>query len=150
MLKDPGMTASARTEALLFAAARAELVDKVIAPALERGETVICDRFLDSSLAYQGAGRGLGLDAVREINAFGVGDVVPHVTVLLDIDPAAAADRAGELDRFEAEGLELQHKVADAYRRLAATDPTRWRVVDAARDAATVHAEVVELVTAAR
>ena len=140
------MAPSPRTEALLFAAARAELGSQVIEPALAQGLTVICDRFLDSSLAYQGAARGLGVEEVGGINRFGIGALAPDLTILLDLAPAAARARAGEPDRFEAEGLRLQERVLDAYRALARAEPTRWRVVDATRDEGAVHVEILELV----
>src|SRR5438045_3520411 len=98
ILKDPAVELSPRTEALLFAAARAELVEQVIRPALEAGRTVVSDRFIDSSLAYQGGARGLGLEEVAAINRFALGGVRPDLTLLLDIDPSAAARRAGESD----------------------------------------------------
>ncbi|HLM28108.1 MAG TPA: dTMP kinase, partial [Thermoleophilaceae bacterium] len=119
LVKDPSAAPSPQTEALLFAAARAELVSEVILPALDRDLIVVCDRFLDSSLAYQGAARDLGIDAVRAINRFGIGPLAPDLTVLLDIQPAEAARRAGALDRFEAEGLGLQERVLEAFHALA-------------------------------
>ncbi len=146
LLKDPGVSISPRTEALLFAAARAELVDQVIRPALDDGRTVVSDRFLDSSLAYQGHARELGEDEVRRINDWAIAGVKPDLTVLLEIDPAEAARRAGVTDRFEDEGLELQQRVADAYDRMAAAEPERWVRVDAARAEDEVHAELVALV----
>src|SRR3954447_5116876 len=108
ILKDPAVELSPRGEALLFAAARAELVDQVIRPALEAGRTVVSDRFIDSSLAYQGGARGLGLEEGAAIKRFVLGGVRPAPTLLLDIDPAAAAHRSGESDRFEDEGAQLQ------------------------------------------
>jgi dTMP kinase len=151
LLKDPAIELDPRTEALLFAAARAQLVQGVIRPALDDGRVVVSDRFLDSSLAYQGHARGLGEDEVRGINEWATAALVPDLTVLLRIDPAAAAARAGvEVDRFEEEGLALQRKVAEAYERLAAAAPERWQAVDAARDADQVHADVVSLVERAR
>ncbi|MFL5894021.1 MAG: dTMP kinase [Thermoleophilaceae bacterium] len=150
LLKDPAVALGPRTEALLFAAARSELVAAVIRPALDDGRVVVSDRFLDSSLAYQGHARGLGEDEVRRINEWATGGLVPDLTVLLRIDPAEAAARAGALDRFEEEGGALQRAVADAYERLAAADPGRWHVVDAARDADAVHADVLALVERAR
>ena len=146
ILKDPGVELGAEAEALLFAAARAELVRQVIRPALDQGRTVVCDRFLDSSLAYQGAARGLGPDAVRRINAPAVGDLVPDVTVLLEIDTGAAAGRGAEDDRFEREGDALQRAVADAYGALADAEPDRFVRVDAARDPEAVHADVLAAV----
>ena len=146
ILKDPGVELGAEAEALLFAAARAELVRQVIRPALDAGRTVICDRFLDSSLAYQGAARNLGSDTVRSVNAPAVGDLVPDLTVLLWLDLAAAAERGAEDDRFEREGQALQRTVADAYAELAAAEPDRFVRVDAARDPQAVHADVLAAV----
>ena len=145
-----GPSPSPRAEALLFAAARAQLVSEVIVPALDRGLVVVCDRFLDSSLAYQGAARGLGVDAVRAINRFGIGALVPDLTVLLDIPPADAARRTGAVDRFEAEGVEFQERVLEAFRALAQAEPQRWRVVDADQDEATLHADILAMVNQAR
>ncbi|MFL5780979.1 MAG: dTMP kinase [Thermoleophilaceae bacterium] len=150
ILKDPATAIGPEAEALLFAAARAELCREVIRPALEAGRTVVCDRFLDSSLAYQGAGRGLGIDEVREINRLATAGLVPDLTILLAIDPAAALRRSGETDRFEGEGDELQRKVAAAYERLAEAEPGRFRRVDADRPADSVAADVLAIVSAAR
>src|SRR3954447_18350205 len=150
ILKDPAVELSATAEALLFAAARAELVSEVIRPALEAGKVVISDRFLDSSLAYQGGARGLGVDEVERINRFATGDLRPDLTFLLEIDPAAAAERSGESDRFEDEGAALQEAVLDAYERLVVADPARWRRLDATRAPEAVHADVLTEVEAAR
>ena len=118
-------------EAALYTAARAQHVEAVIRPALERGAIVICDRYVDSSVAYQGAGRGLGVDAVLELNLAAVGGLLPEWTVLVDIDPVVAAERVGEVrDRIERDGLELQERAAEAYRALAARFPERYVVVD--------------------
>jgi dTMP kinase len=143
LLKDAAVQLGAEAEALLFAAARAELVARVIRPALEDGRVVVSDRFLDSSLAYQGGARGLGIDEVERINRFATGGLVPDLTFLLDIDPAEAAARAGESDRFEDEGFALQEAVQHAYERLVASDPSRWRRIDATRSPDEVHAEVL-------
>jgi dTMP kinase len=150
LLKDPDADIGARTEALLFAAARAELVDAVIRPALEDGRVVVSDRYLDSSLAYQGHARGLGEDEVRRLNEWATGGLRPDLTVLLRIDPADAAARAGAGDRFEDEGLDLQRRVAGAYEQLAAAAPERWQAIDATRSEDQVHADVVALVERAR
>jgi dTMP kinase len=150
LLKDPAIELDARSEALLFAAARAELVASVIRPALDAGKVVISDRYLDSSLAYQGHARGLGEDEVRRVNVWATAGLEPDLTVLLRIDPSAAAARAGETDRFEDEGLALQRRVAEAYERLAAANPGRWKVIDGARDEDTVAAEIAGLVEFAR
>jgi dTMP kinase len=150
LLKDASTEIGPESEALLFAAARAELVARVIRPALEQGKVVVSDRFLDSSLAYQGAARGLGVEEVERINRFATGGLVPDLTLLLEIDPAAAAARAGESDRFEGEGRELQERVLTAYEQLAEADPGRWRRIDADRPADEVHAAVLAAVEAAR
>ncbi|HEX2070032.1 MAG TPA: dTMP kinase [Thermoleophilaceae bacterium] len=151
LLKDPAVDLSARAEALLFAAARAELVAGVIEPALVAGKVVVSDRFLDSSLAYQGGARGLGIEEVERINGFATGGLRPDLTLLLEIDTAVAGRRgAVEDDRFEQEGAALQRQVAAAYEQLVAADPARWRRVDADRDAAAVHADVLAAVEAAR
>jgi dTMP kinase len=110
---------------------------------------VVSDRFLDSSLAYQGGARGLGVDEVERINAFATGGLAPDLTFLLEIDPAAAAERAGESDRFEDEGAALQRAVLEAYERLVAADPGRWRRIDATRPPGEVHLEVLAEVEAA-
>lgn len=149
LVKDPLTSPTPQAEALLFAAARAQLASEVIEPALARGLTVVSDRFLDSSLAYQGAARGLGIDGVRGINRFGIAELEPDLTLLLDLDPAAAGARAGEDDRFEGEGQALQERVLEAYRTLARVEPERWRVVDAGRDEAAVHEEILALVSRA-
>jgi dTMP kinase len=150
LLKDPAIELDPRAEALLFAAARAELVASVIRPALEAGKVVISDRYLDSSLAYQGHARGLGEAEVRLVNEWATDGLEPDLTVLLRIDPATAAERAGQADRFEDEGLGLQRRVAEAYEHLAAANPARWKAIDAARDEDEVAAEVAALVSDAR
>lgn len=146
LLKDASIEVDGRTEALLFAAARAELVSEVIRPALDDGKIVISDRFLDSSLAYQGGARGLGVSEVAQVNEFATAGLRPDVTILLDLSPAAAATRAGvEVDRFEQEGAGLQESVRSAYAALAADD-SRWVVVDADRDPDEVHRDVLAVV----
>src|SRR3954447_23495863 len=150
ILKDPAVELSPRAEALLFAAARAELVEQVIRPALEEGRTVVSDRFLDSSLAYQGGARGLGMAGVGRINRSALGGVSPDLTLLLDIDPRAAAARVGESDRFEDEGVDLQQRVLEAYEELIGAEPGRWRRIDANRPPEEVHADVLAQVEPAR
>jgi dTMP kinase len=150
ILKDPSLPLSPETEALLFAAARAELVAERILPALAEGRVVVSDRFLDSSLAYQGGARGLGIEDVERVNRFATRALRPDLTFLLEISPAEAAARAGEHDRFEGEGATLQEAVLAAYERLIELDPERWRRIDAARPADAVHADVLAAVEAAR
>jgi dTMP kinase len=149
ILKDPGVELGARAEALLFAAARAELVEGVIRPALESGQVVVSDRFLDSSLAYQGVARGMGIDEVGRINRWATGGLVPDLTILLAIDPAAAVERGAEDDRFESEGVAFQLRVQEAYEQMAAAEPARWRRVEADRAPDAVHAEVLAVVESA-
>src|SRR5687767_10585659 len=121
-------------EALLYAAARAQHVDEVIRPALERGAAVICDRYLDSSVAYQGVGRGLGLDRVLELNLAAVGGLLPDRTFLLSLEPAEIGSRLGGVhDRLERESAEFHARAAAAYRDLAGRYPERIVVLDAAR-----------------
>jgi len=147
LLKDRSILVEGRTEALLFAAARAELVSEVIKPALDDGKIVISDRFLDSSLAYQGGARGLGVEEIGRVNEFATAGVRPDVTILLDLPPAVAAERAGvEVDRFEREGAELQERVRDAYEELAAREPDRWVRIAADRDPDEIHRDVLAVV----
>jgi dTMP kinase len=121
-------------EAALFAAARAELVERVIQPALEQGAVVICDRFLDSSLAYQGVARGLGVDRVLELNLPAIRGQLPDHTFLLELDAEEAAKRVGRNgDRIEREDAEFRERVADAYRLLAETFPQRIEAFDGSR-----------------
>jgi dTMP kinase len=135
LVKDARLTVGARAEALLYAAARAQLVEEALNPALEAGEWVLLDRFVDSSLAYQGGGRGLGIEQVRELNLFATGGLEPDRTLLLTLDPASAqarADARGEApDRLELAGAEFFKRIADAYAQLAAAEPRRIRVLDA-------------------
>jgi dTMP kinase len=121
---------AARTEALLMNASRAQLVEKVIRPALERDEVVVCDRFADSTLAYQGAGRGLGIDELASVISFATAGLRPDMTMLLDVpvDVGLARKHAQDQDnRFEAETLAFHTRVQAAYRALAAAEPERWR-----------------------
>lgn len=121
-------------EAALYTAARAQHVEEVIRPALERGTTVVCDRYLDSSVAYQGVGRGLGLDAVLELNLTAVGGLLPDRTVLVRLDPGTALARMGEApDRIEREGSEFVARVHGAFDALAERFPERYVVIDGTR-----------------
>lgn len=123
-----------RAEALLYAADRAHHVATVVRPALERGAVVLTDRYLDSSVAYQGVGRGLGADAVERLNLWGVEGLLPDLTVLLDLDPAVGLSRlTGEPDRLERAGADFHARMRQAYLDRAAADPRRWLVLDAAQ-----------------
>jgi dTMP kinase len=126
-----GPTMGAWAEAALFAASRAEHVEEVIRPALERGADVVCDRYVDSSLAYQGIARGLGVEAVLELNLAVTGGLLPDVTFLLLVDPGVATGRHVEPDRLEREGEQLQARVDAAYRELAVRFPDRIVTIDA-------------------
>jgi dTMP kinase len=138
LVKDPSLTIDPRAEALLYAAARAQLVAEQLRPLLADGRWVVLDRFVDSSLAYQGAGRELGVEEVRALNLFATGGVRPDRTLLLRIDPAAGlarvAGRGEDADRLEREEDRFFDRVAAAYDALAAADPGRVAVIDASRD----------------
>ena len=138
----------ARTEALLFAAARAQHSAELIRPALARGAMVLSDRYLDSSVAYQGAARGLGVEVVRDLNAVAVAGCVPDRTVLLRLDAdlaGARGDGRGDYgdDRFEREGESFQATIAAAFDELAASEPDRFLVVDATGTPEQVHDRVL-------
>lgn len=148
LVKDPALRIGARAEALLYAAARAQLVEEALEPLLSSGSWVLLDRFVDSSLAYQGAGRGLGVEAVREINLFATGGLTPDRTLLLALAPSVGQARSrsrGEgLDRLEREHAEFHARIASAYEQLAAADPARIRKIDAAQDPAHVLAAALD------
>src|SRR5262245_55587229 len=132
-------------EAALYVAARAQHVDQVIRPALDRGTMVVCDRYLDTSVAYQGAGRGLGTDTILELNLLAVGGLLPDRTVLLDVDIETALSRVGgKGDRIERAGAEFWPRVVDAYHALAERFPGRYLVVDGRRSVAEIAEEVRE------
>jgi dTMP kinase len=152
LLKDPMLELDPMAELLLFCAARAELVGQVIAPARDRGRAVVCDRFSDSSVAYQGVARGLGVERVEEICDLATGGVWPDLTILLRIDPDRAAERIGRrrADRFEGEGIELQRRVAEGYDEVARRHPERIRVIDGDAERGAVHAAVLAEVQGVR
>jgi dTMP kinase len=150
LVKDPETELSPLAETLLFGAARAELVGQVIRPALEEGKTVISDRYIDSTVAYQGGARGLGIERVEELNDWIAGGLWPDVTFLLDVPLAVAARRGGEDDRFEREGEELQRAVAAAYDDLAARHAGRYVRIDSSRSPQQVHEQVLAEVEARR
>jgi dTMP kinase len=148
VLLDPMTTLSARAEALLYAADRAHHVAEVVRPALARGAVVISDRYVDSSLAYQGAGRELEQDEVAELSRWATDGLRPALTVLLDIDPAAGLARAtGAPDRIERESLSFHQVVRQGFLDLAAAEPHRYLVLSASRDVDVVHEAVVARVT---
>ncbi len=136
LLLGPALPAPAtRTETLLMLAARAQHVAEVIEPALARGQDVVCDRYSGSTLAYQGYGRGLGIDELRALDSWATGGRAPDVVVLLDLPVEVARRRraegtGGPPDRFEGEGDDFRRRVRAGFRELAEADPERWRVVD--------------------
>lgn len=122
---------SDRTESLLYAADKAEHVDTVVWPALRRGEVVVTDRYVDSALAYQGAGRALDVAEVEEVMRWATGDLRPHLTVVLDLEPDAGLGRFEGRDRIEGESLDFHQRVRAAFGRMAAADPDHYLVLDA-------------------
>jgi dTMP kinase len=164
VLLDPRHDIDAGAEMLLFAAARAQLVARVIAPALRAGGDVVADRYVDASLAYQGVGRGLGIDVVRAVNAIATGGLLPDLTLLLDIDAAAGLERArgetrvraaaggaaagdrGAGDRMEDEVVAFHRRVREGFLLLAKKEPHRIRVVDARGSVAAVQRAIQEVV----
>lgn len=142
-----------RAEALLFAADRADHVASVIRPALERGHMVLVDRYVDSSVAYQGVGRGLGRDEVAALSEFATAGLRPHLTVLLDLDEATRrqrVERQGYVDRIEREPDHVHEQVRRAFLELAAAEPERYLVVDAGRSPDEVAADIAVAVEKAR
>ncbi len=148
LVQDPAQRCDPRAEALLYAAARAQLVDERLRPRLDAGTWVLLDRFVDSSLAYQGAGRRLGIEEVAMLNRFATGGLTPDCTLLLRISPITAHSRQLARmvtpDRLEQEGQCFFATIADAYDELAANDPQRIRVLDAADTPERVLALAVE------
>ena len=139
---------SDRTECLLYGAARAQLVDQMLIPHLRRGGLVLCDRYADSTLAYQGYGRGLDLAGVRNIIAFATLNLKPDVTFYLDIDVAAGIERrqrgGGEWNRLDDQTLEFHRRVRDGYLKMIAEEPQRWVVIDAAQSIEQIQALIQE------
>ena len=151
VLLDAGHTEmSERAEALLFNAARAQLVDQVIRPALERGEIVLCDRYGDSTLAYQGYGHGRALEPLRRLIDYATGGLTPDLTIYLDLEAAAGlarkrAGHAGEWNRMEEKALAFHEAVRRGYLLMAA-ESARWLVIDAGQSVERIHAQILERV----
>ena len=137
---------SDRTEALLYAADKSEHIDTVVVPALERGEVVITDRYVDSMLAYQGAGRALDVAEVERVARWATHDLRPHLTVVLDLEPAHGLGRFDERDRIEGESLDFHLRVRDGFLRMAKADPDHYLVLDARVDRDEIEAQVRERV----
>jgi len=152
LLLDPGRTPRAMTEALLMEAARAELVAERIRPALAAGRVVLCDRYDDSTLAYQGAGRGLDLELLARLNRAATGGLTPDLTLLYDLDPevgvARRAQAAGDTNRLDREPLEFHRRVRAHYLALAAREPRRVAVLDATLPAERLAERTWEIVAA--
>lgn len=152
LLKDASVELTPRAELLLFCAARAELVERLIRPALQAGRDVVCDRFVDSTVAYQGGARGIEPELVGRLNAAAVAGCMPERTILLRVDVGRAVDRAEgrggprASDRFEREGPVFQERIAAAFDRIATAEPERVVVVDAAGSVEEVHARVLTAV----
>jgi len=148
LLADPDTPLDPIAELMLFCAARADLVSRVIRPALEVGRIVICDRFTDSTIAYQGVARDLGIVRVRELSEVATDGLTPDLTLLLRIDPAFGLDRAQSDDRFEAEGVRFQQRVAEAYEDIARREPSRVIPIDATGSPEEVHKLIMAAVDA--
>lgn len=146
LLADPGVELEPLAELMLFLAARADLTERVIRPALEAGRNVVADRFSDSSVAYQGAARGLGVGEVIGLCDTATDGLWPDLTLLLRIDPETGLGRAESDDRFEQEGLGLQQAVAEAYEEIAQIASDRVEVIDATGSVEEVHKRVMEAV----
>lgn len=150
LVADPELELDPMAELLAFCAARADLTERVIRPALEAGRTVVSDRFADSSVAYQGGARGLGTSQVITLTDMATDGLWPDLTILLRVDPEKALARACSGDRFEAEGLELQLAVASAYQEIAIVAADRVVVVDGEGEVDEVHGRIREVVDARR
>jgi dTMP kinase len=137
---------SDRTESLLYAADKAEHIRQVVQPGLDRGEVVITDRYVDSMLAYQGAGRPLDLDEVEHVARWATHDLRPHLTVVLDLEPTAGLGRFAERDRIEGESVEFHERVRRAFLGFAERDPDHYLVLDAHRPVEEIAAAVREAV----
>jgi dTMP kinase len=135
------------TEALLYAADKAEHVEKVVTPALDRGAVVITDRYVDTALAYQGVGRGLDAAELESVLRWATGDLRPHLTVVLDVDPEAGLGRFEGRDRIEAESVEFHRRARQAFLDIAAADPDHYLVLDAAGDVDEIASAVHERLT---
>jgi len=147
LLLDPGnRSMHPITELLLYSAARAQHTQELIRPALERGEVVVCARFADSSLAYQGDGRSIAQSVVRELCSIATGGLEPHLTFLVDLAPEESLRRSKREDRMEAEELDFYRRVRDGYLRLARTAAQRISVLDGRKSVGELHKEIVEIV----
>ncbi|GMQ60270.1 dTMP kinase [Vallitalea sediminicola] len=143
------MEMSDMTEALLYAASRAQHVEQYIKPLLEEGKIVICDRFVDSSVVYQGYARGLGINNVEQINRYATSGLEPDITILLDIDAEEGLKRKKdqrELDRLELQKFEFHKKVCEGYKKLAELHPNRIKNIDASQSIENIHSEIINTI----
>lgn len=153
IILDPNnLTISYETEALLYAASRAQHFKDVIAPALKEKKIVLCDRFIDSSLAYQGVARGLGLERISQLNRFAINDVWPDLTIFFDIDPLAGLARIKEnndreINRLDLEKQQFHDQVYEGYKEVIRLNPQRFKVVDAAQEIEKVFNDVKNIIT---
>ncbi|RJS60999.1 dTMP kinase [Bacillus sp. PK3_68] len=153
ILNKENISMDGRTEALLYAAARRQHLVEKVSPALEEGHIVLCDRFIDSSLAYQGYARGLGVEEVYEINRFAIGELMPHLTLLFDVRPEIGLDRIKahkerEVNRLDLEALSFHKKVREGYLQLADKFPDRIAVINAEASMESVYQESLKLILA--
>ena len=145
VILDPALTEmTAETEALLYAAARAQLVSEVILPALSAGKPVICDRYVDSSVAYQGYARGLGADMIRRINSYALENAVPDVTVFIDLRPSASFRSVRREDRLEREAEDFHNRVYDGYIAQARTSNGRFVLIKPEKDKFETQRKIIE------
>lgn len=149
LLKTESMVAP-MAELLLYEADRAQHVAEIIRPALEAGKLVMCDRYIDSSIAYQGYGRQVDIKLIEDLNELATGGLKPELTILFDIQSEDGLSRLhpGGHDRIEREAVDFHHRVRDGYLKLAEAEPDRWRILDASKPLSTVHAELVKILQA--
>jgi len=146
VLLDAAQPVTPTAELLLFMASRAQMVERVLKPHLKAGEIVLCDRYTDSSVVYQGYARGLDLDSIRTLNAFATGGLTPAVTFVLDLPAADGLERQTDRNRMEAESLAFHEAVRGGYISESRRDPDRFRVINAARSVEAVNADILKSV----
>ncbi len=145
LLNKEHMEMDPRTELLLYAAARSQLVSEVIRPHLDKGGVVVSDRFYDSTTAYQGYGRKLPLDLISKLNMIGAHELVPDITFIIDTDIEVASKRIGTADRLECENIEFRKRVRDGYYKLASEEPDRCYIIDGNRSIEDIHSDIAEI-----
>jgi len=151
ILIETGLDISPRAELLLFLASRAQHTDGLIRPSLQKGHIVVCDRYIDASVAYQGYGRGLSIEMIKRLNDWATGGIRPNLTVLLDLSPEEGLKRvrtSKKMDRIEGENLEFHRRVREGYLEIARSDPDRFLVLDATRSMEEIQRFIREAVEA--